>query len=442
MANQAALQQWRQKKIDMGFDPAAIDSFIEEQRASRTQPQAQTATQQVGNQPIQPIEVGQTGPGINQPFGNPNEGLYGTSATGAPNINRGADLASTAGEKQVAPIEGNWVVESSTSDNSYNEGWGNSVVIKNTDTGETLRNSHLDKVYVQPGETVTGKELGTTGTTGRTTGAHKDIEYTTPEGQLADVTQSPYAGASMQSRLPPPESKDLPLMDTEPSQPTISAAPVTPEIQPEKPPIMSELTPSPSVAVEPIPTHEPQIDIATQQPEAAVYTLPPEVVESIPEGRRESAQRSASHVASALKNEGIDDPRVLAYAMATVEHEADFEPKEEIQGKQQAKKLGYEGGEDFYGRGYIQLTHRGNYEKFGQRVGEDLVSNPEKLLEPEVSAKVLAAYFKDNGVAEAIQNGEYEKARVLVQGPGATSAEFMPTTQKITKRAKEWEMYF
>ena len=47
----------------------------------------------------------------------------------------------------------------------------------------------------------------------------------------------------------------------------------------------------------------------------------------------------------------------------------------------------------FFGRGDIQLTHEANYRKAGQKLGygNEFVSNPDRLLESEISAKVAVA---------------------------------------------------
>lgn len=42
----------------------------------------------------------------------------------------------------------------------------------------------------------------------------------------------------------------------------------------------------------------------------------------------------------------------------------------------------------FFGRGQIQLTHEANYKKFSPLVGVDLVANPSRALDLDISAKV------------------------------------------------------
>lgn len=53
----------------------------------------------------------------------------------------------------------------------------------------------------------------------------------------------------------------------------------------------------------------------------------------------------------------------------------------------------------FIGRGPIQLTGRANYEKYGNRVGVDLVNNPELMAtDQKVSLAVTREYLKDKGL--------------------------------------------
>jgi putative chitinase len=51
-------------------------------------------------------------------------------------------------------------------------------------------------------------------------------------------------------------------------------------------------------------------------------------------------------------------------------------------------------GYKYRGRGFNQLTFKGNYDAYGKLIGEDLVSNPDKVNNPSTAAKVLIAYNK------------------------------------------------
>lgn len=44
--------------------------------------------------------------------------------------------------------------------------------------------------------------------------------------------------------------------------------------------------------------------------------------------------------------------------------------------------------EGYFGRGQIQITHKTNYAKLGNRLGYDLVNNPSLALQPKVSARI------------------------------------------------------
>lgn len=86
-----------------------------------------------------------------------------------------------------------------------------------------------------------------------------------------------------------------------------------------------------------------------------------------------------------------DEP--LAYVLSTVWHETahTMQPIEEYgKGRGYAYgKIDPETGKAYYGRGYPQLTWAGNYKKLGARIGVDLYRYPERMLEKEISAKVL-----------------------------------------------------
>ena len=154
-----------------------------------------------------------------------------------------------------------------------------------------------------------------------------------------------------------------------------------------------------------------------KSPERGEQTL---ALSAVPKEAQPSAQKNIPLIEQALKDEGISDKKTLAYALATIEHETagTFEPIEEYGGRQQARKLGYGGGENYYGRGFIQLTHADNYRAIGQRIGmgDALVKNPALALRPDISAKILAAFFKDRGVAKEASKGNFYAARGPVNG--------------------------
>jgi hypothetical protein len=85
----------------------------------------------------------------------------------------------------------------------------------------------------------------------------------------------------------------------------------------------------------------------------------------------------------------------IAYVLATVEHETafTFKPVEEAfflkPRSRQMAHLRTKRYFPYYGRGYVQLTHPFNYEKYTRKLGTDLVSNPDKVMEPNIALFIL-----------------------------------------------------
>ncbi len=79
-------------------------------------------------------------------------------------------------------------------------------------------------------------------------------------------------------------------------------------------------------------------------------------------------------------------------------------------------------GHRFCGRGWIQITGRANYTSYGQRIGVDLVGDPDLALDPSVAAKIFAVYFQNHrstdgyNVADAARAGLWRLTRLLVNG--------------------------
>jgi hypothetical protein len=92
----------------------------------------------------------------------------------------------------------------------------------------------------------------------------------------------------------------------------------------------------------------------------------------------------------------------------------------------------YDGGPEYHGRGFIQLTHRSNYQSVGWAVADlwgaghvadfDWVANPDNALQPDNSAAAAAIYFRDHAggaIIPAARAGNWREVRRLVQGGSA-----------------------
>lgn len=87
------------------------------------------------------------------------------------------------------------------------------------------------------------------------------------------------------------------------------------------------------------------------------------------------------------------DDRWLAYMLATTHHETDrtMKPINEY-GRGRGRRYGQPDpvtGHTYFGRGFVQLTWKENYEKMGRKLRVDLVNNPELALDLEIATKIL-----------------------------------------------------
>lgn len=155
------------------------------------------------------------------------------------------------------------------------------------------------------------------------------------------------------------------------------------------------------------------------------------------------------------------DPRQLAYVLATAFHETArrFEPvRETLAGSDEAAiavldrafaagrlpgvRRPYwrrdEDGHSWLGRGYVQLTHKRNYERLGARLGIDLAGDPAAAMRPAVAAAVLVT-----GMAEGLFTGrrlgeffdaaqaDWTGARAIVNGRDGAAARIAAAARLI-----------
>ena len=118
---------------------------------------------------------------------------------------------------------------------------------------------------------------------------------------------------------------------------------------------------------------------------------------------------------AAMTEFGIDRPARMAAFLAQLAHESgQLKFMEEIWGPTAAQRR-YEptstlatnlgntqvgDGKRFKGRGPIQLTGRANYKRFGDLLGEDLASVPERAANPDVAFRVAGLFWSKRGLNE------------------------------------------
>lgn len=137
-----------------------------------------------------------------------------------------------------------------------------------------------------------------------------------------------------------------------------------------------------------------------------------------------------------LKNFGLTAPSIVLTAIATIRVETGrFAPLDEFISRYNTspgghpfdlydfrKNLGNNAigdGAKYKGRGFVQLTGKANYQRFGPLVGvEDLPDRPDQANDPRTAAKLLAAFLraKEIVIKQALSAGDFAAARRAVNG--------------------------
>jgi len=75
-------------------------------------------------------------------------------------------------------------------------------------------------------------------------------------------------------------------------------------------------------------------------------------------------------------------------------------------------------GANYCGRGFVQLTGRGNYAKYGKYFGWPLDSKPDLANDPWAAAMLLARYLKnhESRIRAALKRNDFKSARSAVNG--------------------------
>jgi len=160
--------------------------------------------------------------------------------------------------------------------------------------------------------------------------------------------------------------------------------------------------------------------------------ITPDVVAAMfpPTTPRENVDAYLPFVLAALEEQGMADNQMTLYALATIRVETSgFAPISEYAsgeaynpgrhpdaGRMENTNPG--DGPRYKGRGFVQLTWKRNYRIYGERLGIDLVGNPDAALDPQVAARVLGLFLKDREAAirDALNRDDFAAARRLVNG--------------------------
>jgi peptidoglycan L-alanyl-D-glutamate endopeptidase CwlK len=159
------------------------------------------------------------------------------------------------------------------------------------------------------------------------------------------------------------------------------------------------------------------------------------VAKMFPATRLDNIKSNLPHVIAALQEQNLVAIPVVLTALATIRAETEgFLPIDEGMSRfntspggrpfdlyDHRADLGNQGptdGADYKGRGFVQLTGRANYERFGPIVEADLVRNPELANEPTTAARLLAAFISSKQllIKDALLRDDLAAARKAVNG--------------------------
>jgi hypothetical protein len=131
-----------------------------------------------------------------------------------------------------------------------------------------------------------------------------------------------------------------------------------------------------------------------------------------------------------LKDLGCYSREVTIAALATIAVETayKFEPIKEFGSEAYLRAKKYF---PFFGRGYVQITWEENYRHYGQLLAIDLVGEPDRALNPNVAASILAAYFREHHIQVAAGAKNWTRVRELVNGGHNNLAEFLAIVAKL-----------
>ncbi len=106
-------------------------------------------------------------------------------------------------------------------------------------------------------------------------------------------------------------------------------------------------------------------------------------------------------IVDVARREGLTQEQT-AYVLATATHEnhlgrfpVELDSGQRYENRPDLGNTQPGDGPRFRGRGYVQLTGRRNYEDWSNRLGIDLVNNPELASDPEIAAQILVIGMRD-----------------------------------------------
>lgn len=189
----------------------------------------------------------------------------------------------------------------------------------------------------------------------------------------------------------------------------------------------------------------------------------------LPPWRGGTKDQLACAVVAEAQRQGLNLWSHWAYIMGTIQHETGtYKPVRECYNKLSIttceRYLQYllkpaADNRKWYGRGYVQLTKKVNYQKYEKLMGCPLVDVPDLALFPDVSLYIIVHGMKNGGFtglrletfvketdekltkeqAKAARKEMYLKARTVINGKLNKTDKYADKAENVTAYALDWE---
>lgn len=146
-----------------------------------------------------------------------------------------------------------------------------------------------------------------------------------------------------------------------------------------------------------------------------------------PEAIRPYAEQNVPSILAQCLNDGVSNRKQIAYVLATAEHESHFgrfmielASGDAYEGRTDLGNTHAGDGRRYKGRGYVQITGRINYSHWSQRLGIDLIGQPELASQANIAVQILVQGMRDGSftglkLADFIGN-DFVSARKIING--------------------------
>lgn len=180
-----------------------------------------------------------------------------------------------------------------------------------------------------------------------------------------------------------------------------------------------------------------------------------QILAAFPGAQRRNVALHWPVVREALREALLDSPRMTAYALGTIAAEtAGFVPLREMVSRWNTDRTPFDryenradlgndrpgDGARYPGRGFVQLTGRANYRRYGERIGKPLEDRPDLANEPKIAAQLLALFVADreDRIETALKADDFARARRAVNG-GTHGLDRFQRTYAAILRALAWD---